>query len=316
MIYSLWQAYIGYEMNSPKRWNLGSPMNSTSNKKTRKAGKAKRVKRSNNSRSEAMGAPAAVSNDLQQYTRFTGSKNGLVMHTCCAVAEINKTSTAPISGGALKMLGNNLASVQLNLTAPIGRNASGAFAAPFLSPVWDLIGSAFTRYRVRKLVFHYEPQAASTESGRLVFAFAEDPDHPLLWAAAPTSSNLLAVADSVAFMPWRPWSMDVTDKLDNTLYYTYDFNATATSATDRFSNFGVMACVTSDLAAETVVGGVLYMETEIELVEFCPVSVTRPALSNLARKLLPVDSEVVRKRDTEQDVIYKKIDQTYQYINR
>lgn len=303
-------------------------MNSTSKSRAEKAVKPSRKQRKQarqGLRASVGGAPVAISNDLRQFTRFTAGRNGagLKMHTCCAISEVirsvNSSTPAalqiPIAGTP-----TGVTAVQLNLTSPYARlGGVSSGSANFLSPVWDLIGSAFTRYRVNKLVFHYEPQSATTNGERLVFAFARDPDHPLLWTASPTSANNLSVADSVAFMPWRGWSMDVTKELDDTLYYTYDFNASVTSATDRFSNFGVISCVTSGINSglPSEVCGVLYMETEVELIEFCPISVTRPSLSLLASKL-PArgdknDGAKPAKVD-EKEAMLKKLADTYQLV--
>jgi len=238
------------------------------------------------------GAPAGVSQDLQQFTQFRPSQNreGICMNTCVAVAEILK-ETATATGTALSFSGGDLGiSCQLNMTDPARLTTAGAKAAvDFITPVFDLIASAFVRYKVKKLIFHYEPQAAATDGQRLVFAFANDPLHPILWnATVPTSDGLLALSDSIAFMPWRAWSMDVSHKLADTEFFTFsDASTTVTEFVERFSDFGVMSCITSeDTAAANLTGGVLYIETEIEFSEFCPISVTRPAsLLKVAKKV-------------------------------
>jgi len=236
------------------------------------------------------GAPVAVSEDLQQYTYFTQSKNGIRMHTCAPAFQI--LSTAAENQGFASLLpfstGPARTAVQLNLTHPQGTNSIGTVSdAEYTSPVWDLIASAFVRYRVKKCVFHYEPQAKATANGRLVFAFAEDPLHPALWISGATSSDLLSVSDSVAFMPWKQWSMDVSHLMDDTLYYTYsDPSNTFGGFTERFSDWGVCACLTDTEAPGEEIGGILYMETVIELEEFCPISFSRPAAAaRLSAKL-------------------------------
>ncbi len=118
--------------------------------------------------------------------------------------------------------------------------------------------------------------------------------------------------------------MDVTHALDDTLYYTYDFNASTTSATDRFSNFGVIACATSSVSqSSSLIGGVLYMETEVEFVEFCPISVTRPtALASLGKKLVgpargvqdEKDVVTVSKKEDDRDVVIKKLLENYHLV--
>jgi hypothetical protein len=234
-------------------------------------------------------APAAVSDSLQQFTRFSGNGEALVMHACVPISEVLR-SRGVAANGALRNGTSTTAfqSMQLSLTEPSGWTANVKTAADFVSPVFDLISSSFVRYRMRGLRFHYLPQSAATTSERLVFAFAEDPLHPLVQqpVAAPLSSNLLAVADSIPFAPWLNWSMDVSHRLANTTYYTYSDPITTNAFTERFSDFGVIGCVTDTVSATSAIGGVLYMEVVVELLEFCPISVTRPSSVAMAAKLV------------------------------
>jgi hypothetical protein len=236
-----------------------------------------------------MGAPAGVSQDLQQFTRFLPSsrQDGIRIHTCAAIAQVAKTIAAS-NGALIPGSGSSTAvSAQLNMTDPAWLVVGGTkISANYVTPVFDLIASAFVRYRVKRAVFHYEPQAAATDGERLVFAFANDPLHPILWnSTPPTSSSLLTVADSIAFMPWRAWSMDVTERLGKEDLYTYSSSSTTVAEfVERFSDFGVMSCVTSSVSqASDLPCGVIYLETEIELMEFCPISVTRPSSLALLR---------------------------------
>lgn len=250
-----------------------------------------RSKRRGVSNAGMQGAPVAVSSDIQQYTQFSSGRTGnaLKMRTCAAIAEIQRIST-DIRGSALALSGGVTApSMQLNLTEPmVNSPTSGIVAVDYVSPVFDLLASAFTRYRISKLIFHYEPQCAATTTERLVFAFAEDPVHPILWDTTPfpTQNSLLAVSDSIAFAPWRSWSMDVTSRLPKKdLLYTFSDRSTVLETlANRFSDFGVISCVTSSASGANTACGVLYMECEIELVEFCPISVTRPASKHLAKR--------------------------------
>lgn len=233
------------------------------------------------------GAPVAVSSDIQQYTKFgtARSADGLRMRTCAAINQIYRESTTA-QGGALNSA-NKAISMQLNLTQPAVLTNAGLKAnSSFVSPVFDLIASAFVRFCVRGLKFHYEPQAAATTTERLVFAFAEDPMHPILWnATVPTQTGLLALSDSIAFAPWRSWSMDVSHRLRDQMFYTFtDPSTTVASFAERFSDFGVISCITSGTAAtQDTPCGVLYMEIDVELLEFCPISVTLPASKHLAK---------------------------------
>lgn len=241
------------------------------------------------------GAPVSVSEDLQQFTKFAGSGRGLVMKTMGALYEIASTSLTSSTGAAFfsnDSATRPLSSIQLSPTRPLGWDPIGGTAtanASFLSPIWDLIGTAFVRYRVTKLCFHYEPQSSATAAGRLIFAFAEDPAHPLMWDETPTQSELLALADSVAFMPWKSWSLDVTKTLSKELLYTRmtttDDPSGNQNGLNRFGGFGSIACLTDLTAGTAIKGGILYMETEIEFIEFCPISAAGPSLLLLRSKL-------------------------------
>lgn len=261
------------------------------------------------------GAPVAVSTDLQQWTRFEGKGDRLVMHACAAAFQFQNNTAHATSGGCVVADdGNPYQSVAIGLNNCLGNPPGGSgaeVAVGYISPIWDLIGSAFTRYKITKLIFHYEPQSTATATGRMVFGFAEDPIHPLV---APdntnqTSSNLLAVADSIAFMPWRAWSMDVTDRVkDDKLYYTYsqgtDADVGANNA-QRFGRWGAVSCVTDVVSTVPILSGVLYMETTIEFLEFCPITITRPSLVALRDKLKRHEDayhkskEVAKLRSTE-----------------
>lgn len=238
---------------------------------------------------QMQGAPAGVSQDLQQFTHFlpSGNREHLRMHACAAICQIDKIANG---GGALRPASGAQISGQLNLTAPAWLASAGTKSEQdYVSPVFDLIGSAFVRYKVNKCVFHYEPQSSATTDERLVFAFAADPLHPVLWNATPPSqTDLLALADSIAFAPWRSWSMDVTEKLlDKTILYTYSDSATTVGEfNERFSDFGVISCVSDTVSGTTAFCGVLYMDLDVTLMEFCPIVNVSPAA---AKRLLNHD---------------------------
>jgi hypothetical protein len=243
------------------------------------------------------GAPLAVSEDLQQRFKFRGNGENLIMETTAAVSQVYSTVTS--QNAALTMSsGTVLNGAVLGISGVVGIIYDGTSGGldGYISPIWDLIGSAFVRYRIHKCEFEYEPQSSATAPGRLVFAYAEDPCHPIvnnsIAGATQTSARLLAVSDSVAFMPWRAWRMDITSRLrqENRLYT--DLSSTdSTSETNRFASWGCISCVT-DSNGTAAVGGILYMHTVIEFSEFCPISVTRPSLLRL-RKRLPKAPKLV-----------------------
>lgn len=273
----------------------------TRNKKqNKKAAKAQRQQKQTPRRglpvrSNLASAPAAVSSFARQYVRFGGGKGGevLTMEACLPILNVGQIATGT-AGAAPAIVGDGVTtfsgqSGQLGLTTFDVQDSGLAVLSNYLSPVFDLIGSAFTRYRIRKCSFHYCPQAPTsggsvTGDPRYVFAFAEDPVHPLIWDAAVSQDTLLALSDSIPFAPWCAWDMDVTSRLkDKDLLYTYDLsvvNPGSTGADQRFSNFGSIGVLAdkNNGAGGTRIHGILYMCLGIDLEEFCPVTTTRPSL--------------------------------------
>lgn len=200
------------------------------------------------------------------------------MHTCAPIAEL---CSEVVSGkpGAIASGESAVNSVQLSVTNPTSLNRNNAKEEfEYVSPIWQMISTVFVKYRVVKCILHYMPQSTADEDARMVFAFAADPVHPLLWKKDTTSRELLAVSDSVAFMPWKSWSMDVTSKLGSQEFYTYAYPEAGSgvgSFVERFNDFGVIAATTSGVLASGTIpkkSGVLYLESTIEFDEFCPIS--------------------------------------------
>lgn len=294
------RGWIPYNLDKQKNNCLPKPMQrvrkNPQTRRPRKTAATKKIK-PRMAISQMLGAPAGVSQDLQQFTNFSAGRNGGIrMHSCVAIYQVQKTTTNA-NGSALDGPGLQVVSAQLNLTDPKGYDTSGnVTSVEYVSPVYDLIASSFVRYRINRLVFHYEPQASATDSQRLVFAFANDPTHPIIWDPTfPTEAGLLSLSDSVAFMPWRSWSMDVTSRVTKDRLYTYVEPTLVDVTVARFSDFGSIGCRTTGTGSNQI-GGVLYMELDVELEEFCPISVTRPAsLSHLTRRV-----ERHQKKQTEE----------------
>lgn len=272
----------------PRKNNQGGARPGKNRNQQMKPKPGTRTNSSQMNRSEAMGAPVSVSSDIQQYTRFSGKGGNLQMHTCAPVCQLLSNSGVSAYAGALDG-GSSAArgSIQLSLTRPSSLDSAGAKQDfDYVSPVWQLLSNVFVKYRIKKCVFHYMPQSAATVSDRLVFAFAEDPAHPLVYTTAPSSSKLLALADSVAFMPWKSWSMDISHRLRDQSFYTFAYDDNAlTSVNDqvieRLNDFGIIGCVTSGQTnGSPAIGGVLYMESVIEYEEFCPLTQTVSQVSD------------------------------------
>jgi len=263
---------------------------SQSSKNTKKAARPMASGRQVRPGTLISGAPVAVAVSRQQFVHFGQGerKDSLRMKCRINLADVQRISTAAQGNGLFDGT-QAFVSEQLNLTAPMGLTGAGTkTAANWISPIFDLIASAFTRYRVRGLKFHYCPQSSTTTGERLIFAFANDPVHPVLWnSTPPTAAALESLADSVPFGPWETWSLDCTDRVAQDVLFTYSDPSTSVGQiTERFSDFGVIALVTSSASGANTACGVLQMELDVELMEFCPITTTRPTLlARLAKRV-------------------------------
>jgi hypothetical protein len=152
-------------------------------------------------------------------------------------------------------------------STPTGKQGS------WISPHVPLLALAFDRYVMSSVTFHYEPQSAATVADRLIFAWTDDPCHPFLSASQtvggtlPSQLELLVTQDSVAFMPWKDWSLKVPVSKDER--FMYDL-ADASQNTSRFYDFGSMSCVGSAGPSATIYG-VLYISMVIDFFDPVPI---------------------------------------------
>jgi hypothetical protein len=235
---------------------------------------------------------AGYSSSKRQEMRFNGQSNLTLGFTLAAYdVGTGAATTDGLRGTA--GVANQTSSAILALTTQVGYTAAGATTVnDFVGPGCDLLSSSFTRFRPKKLKFRYCPQSGTNTTQRMMFAYANDPVHPLIMSTTPSQSKLESATDSVPFAPWEAWEMDVSRSLDkDTWLWVYDFNATATvgnAVLDRFNSLGSIGLMSS--AAGTAgtgdVFGVLYVDAELEFKEFCPVSVTRPTLAPIVRAAL------------------------------
>lgn len=258
-------------------------------KKNSKARKTRNRKQSKNRSGFQSVAPVAVSDDIQQSVRFGAGDNpgDLRIHATIPLYQVCSGWTSgilTIPGGFVSTADPTTlippeTSVQLGIG--IGLHSNNQLTFPYLSPAVSLISNAFTRYRMRKLQFIYEPQSSTIVQDRTVFAYAEDPRHPLFYApndaSQLSSGKLLALSDSIAFAPWRSWSLDVSKSVTQNLMYTAIVDTSPylgqpQLSDQRFSMFGTIGCVTSNTTyTGPVIYGILYARMEVDLVEFCPI---------------------------------------------
>lgn len=260
-------------------------------KKKSKASKTQKRRANKNRQVYSTTAPIAVSNDIQQQIRFGAGKTpgSLRVSATIPIFQVSSGMTAtflPYAGGLCSVTDPTTSSppaTSVQLGCGQGVRTNDMLSYPYLSPALGLISDAFVRYRVEKLVFTYEPQAPSTVNDRVVFAYTEDPRHPLMYTKSfaysdqLTTGKLLALGDSIAFAPWESWSMDVSRSAKQDLLYVA-MVATAPDgfakmlATERFFSFGSIGCVTSNLTGTGfVIYGILYMSIVFDLIEFCPI---------------------------------------------
>lgn len=232
-------------------------------------------------------APAAVSSFAKQYVSFYGTGETLGLRGKIALFDVSTSGTVGNTSGLIgATAGTGIIAARLSPTAALTTTNAPAYTVNgFVSPALDLLASAFTRYKAKKSVFHYLPLFTTNSTQQLIFGFAADPCHPQLsstTATLPTFVGIEALSDSRPFAPWDEWRMDVSERLPKEWLYTSSNSVgdgAAGSDTSRFDNWGSVGCVVSTPSTATAERyGVLYLEFDIELKEFCPISVSRPTL--------------------------------------
>jgi hypothetical protein len=266
-------------------------------------------------------APAGTNEMLQHYTRFAAASEGLVMNTCLPICNVSFTPTVDETGGSFRFrdwvdptVTKFCSTASIGLQGVVAPMIDTSFSyslgvessLQYISPVFKNLSANFVRYRVRRLMFHYTPQSTTTVNGRAVFAFADDPVHPIIvpglessssstpsgvmLGGVPSQESLLALGDSMAFAPWLPWSLDVSDRVkQNELYIDGGFgwqpagtaptpvepylvtSVSGFTAALRQWGFGSIGIATSTTESTAFEAGVLWMELEVELIEFCPI---------------------------------------------
>jgi hypothetical protein len=153
------------------------------------------------------------------------------------------------------------------------------------SNVQTLIASAFSRYRVSKLTFHYRPTCPSITQGRLVFAYSQDVSHPLIGISEfstsqyPGLSTLENGSNSISFAPWVGWSLAVPVDSDPRYMsldgvYGASTNAVYDAADLRHNCFGSVCCLNNvKSTGDALRVGELYWEIEMEFYDPVPISI-------------------------------------------
>jgi len=246
--------------------------------------------RGTSSRTVSTTAPAGVSTNrrmtLSYSSGMVGGRSSLKISACVPLCEVGNdafnnglfiqhsttafyASTAQLDPTAIP---NTLSA---SATTPIPVAASN-----WISPHVPLLSVAFDRYRITGLTFHYEPQSTTTVADRLVFAWTDDPVHPFLSpfsGLVPPQLDLLVTQDSMAFAPWKPWSLQLP--VSSEPKYLYQPDSSGPSVSDRFSAFGCFSCVGSAAPSSQILYGILYASVQMEFFDPVPI-VAAPVLSN------------------------------------
>jgi len=250
-------------------------------------------------------APAAVSmsgsHNISYSSVIVNGQSGLRVTADVPLCQIGSDG----EGNALQIINSGgtssfVTSIGLNpyllpLTAAWNGTAFvGATSARWISPHIPLLSVAFDRYRMVSMGLNYEPQATATLEDRLTLAWTDDPAHPFLSplgilntsTVARTQLDLLVTKDSVAFMPWKPWSLRLPVATDSR--FLYDNVAATSLPTNRFSQFGALSCISAVPPTEgTATYGILYIRTCIDLFDPVPITHGGALTANIhAHKLL------------------------------
>jgi hypothetical protein len=233
-------------------------------------------------------APLAVSRNRRSTISYSTvsnkGRNAMRVHACVPFCEIgndpflNGFFVQTTITGALPAISINVNPYELPtvVQALTGATTSGSIGS-WISPHIPLLALAFDRYAVQSLEFSYEPQSTATTADRLVFAWTDDPCHPFLSAysnliadAPPTQLELLVTQDSVAFMPWKAWTLKVPVSTDERFMYPVAETDGKTPSA-RFSDFGAMNCVASATVDAPVQYGILYCSMVIDFLDPVPI---------------------------------------------
>jgi hypothetical protein len=250
-------------------------------KSSRGSSKATNIARS--SRGVSTLAPASVSASLAPTIRYSsavvGGRPALRISATVPICQIGNDSfnnglLLQTATGAQTASVSSISAYSLPLAVQKTSSSTTNIVGEWVSPHVPLMAIAFDRYRMSSLMFCYEPQATATADERFVFAWTDDPNHPFLSALAsgsdmltPTQLEMLVTPDSVAFMPWKTWQLNVPVATDE----RFTFDQSAITGVNRFSEFGCFSCVGSNAPTTSVVYGVLYAKIVMDLFDPVPI---------------------------------------------
>lgn len=235
-----------------------------------KASKRKKASRPNGPARSAsvslLSAPAAFSINGVRRGLFFGNCN-VKGQTGCRISGIVPFCTlgaANTTGRGLMDRGGN------RLANWILRAADGTTLCPQLSRQV----SCFSRYRLTKLRFIYDPIGSTASAVRLAFAYSNDPLSPAFYSALgfdyTAYNSLLTIPGSRAFSPWMGWSQNVAVD-DNWKYVDNSASDTIAAANVRQEAYGVIMCLADSNPGTDYTYGILSIDFSIDLLDPCPL---------------------------------------------
>jgi len=228
---------------------------------------------------------AAVSSSIRStYSFGPGSKPGsLRMNYRVPLVQLGNDGTAGL--GILRPDGFYCSSVGVHADCIDNQNTVFNY---WQSPAVNLIAESFSRYKNLGLTLEYCPQSTTVVADRLVLGFSSDPDHPLLFPST-TTTELLALSDSVPFAPWNEFRMPV--HVDSTEKYIASVSSTALDTTERrLTAMGILGCTALTSVTAPAVYGVLYATGSVEFLDLNPLVVVTGTPSYLRRRLKATQS--------------------------
>lgn len=134
--------------------------------------------------------------------------------------------------------------------------------------------SCFSRYRLTRLRFIYDPIGSTASAVRLAFAYSNDPLSPAFYSALgfdyTAYNSLLTVPGSRAFSPWMAWSQNVAVD-DNWKYVDNSASDTIAAANVRQEAYGVIMCLADSNPGTDYTYGILSIDFSIDLLDPCPL---------------------------------------------
>jgi hypothetical protein len=290
------------------------------------------------SKDDYLNAPAAVASTNQKRTMSLQGDmySGLRVHVCCPFTTVidataaagNSTQPGMQNSGfsttsATTSYNNNLMCLSPFFGYAVSNTqATSSFAyiqsmCTWSSPSLADLSLGFSRYRVHSLVFHYEPNALTSQERSYMFSYTEDPMSPTLGLRAyftnpgtvptgnapPGITALDTGVSNILFQAWQAWSMKVP--VDQNLKYLYAPSVSTPTtgygvydvATVRDTMFGAINLVNLTGSGSGSAFGRLWIELDLELTDPTPMFTGTSTAPSLTMSRLFVAHDHLSRRE-------------------